>query len=105
MLSMTDPSASSTACDSLHCGPTTPPIFHVLPPSSLRMTCDSRTLPRSDLLSHGTRSRPLLSWMPTPGPVAYHVHSGFFTAFVISVGFAHVAPSSVLLVTQTVRLR
>ena len=41
-----------------------------------------------------TTSRPLLSWMPTPGPVAYHVHSGFFTSFVISVGFAHVRPSS-----------
>src|SRR5262245_10525112 len=68
------------------------------------MTCDSRTLPPSDLLSHGIRSRPLFSWMPTPGPVAYHVHSGFFTSFVISTGFAHVAPSSVLLLTHAVRV-
>src|SRR5262252_8508381 len=42
--------------------------------------------------------------MPTPGPVAYHVHSGFFTSRVISTGFAQVAPSSVLLVTHTVRV-
>src|SRR5215218_6850244 len=68
------------------------------------MTCDSRTLPPSDLLSHGISSRPLLSWMPTPGPVAYHVHPGFLTSFVISTGFAHVAPSSSLLVIPTVRL-
>src|SRR5438309_884480 len=68
------------------------------------MTCASRTLPPSDLLSHGIRSRPLLNWMPTPGPVAYHVHPGFFTSFVISTGFAQVRPSSSLLVTQTVRL-
>src|SRR5262249_2601357 len=42
--------------------------------------------------------------MPTPGPVAYHVHSGFLTSRVISTGLAHVAPSSVLLVSQTVRV-
>src|SRR5262249_217515 len=41
--------------------------------------------------------------MPTPGPVAYHVQSGFFTSLVISTGFDHVSPSSVLFVTQTVR--
>src|SRR5581483_3803361 len=104
MLSITDPSASSTACDSLQFGPTTPPSFHDRPPSSLKMTCDSRTFPPSDLLSQGTSSRPLRSWMPTPGPVAYHVQPGFFTSFVISAGFAQVSPSSSLLVTHTVRL-
>src|SRR5437867_12990264 len=41
--------------------------------------------------------------MPTPGPVAYHVQFSFFTLLVISLGFAQVAPSSVLLVTHTVR--
>ena len=35
--------------------------------------------------------------MPTPGPVAYQVQSGFFTSLVISTGFAQVTPSSVLL--------
>src|SRR5262245_49466433 len=67
------------------------------------MTCDCRSLPPSSLLSHGTRSRPDFSWMPTPGPVAYQVHSGRFTSFVISAGLSHVAPSSVLFVIQTVR--
>src|SRR5438067_8535479 len=42
--------------------------------------------------------------MPAPGPVAYHVQPDFFTSFVISTGFAHVMPSSVLLVTHTVRV-
>ena len=41
--------------------------------------------------------------MPTPGPVAYHVQSGFLTALVISTGSDHVVPSSVLFVTHTVR--
>src|SRR4051812_19808894 len=41
--------------------------------------------------------------MPTPGPVAYQVQSAFFTSFVISAGFDHVAPSSVLFDTHTVR--
>src|SRR5436190_12545415 len=68
------------------------------------MTCDCRALLPATLLSQGMRSRPLLSWMPTPGPVAYHVQSGFLTSFVISTGFAHVAPSSVDFVTQTVRV-
>ena len=40
--------------------------------------------------------------MPIPGPVAYQVQSGFFTAPVISTGFDQVAPSSVLLHAQTV---
>src|SRR5689334_23194890 len=40
--------------------------------------------------------------MPTPGPVAYHVHSGFFTLAVISIGFDHVTPSSSLFKTHTV---
>src|SRR4029453_15904767 len=42
--------------------------------------------------------------MPTPGPVAYHDQPGFFTSLVISTGFVQVAPSSVLLVIQTVRV-
>src|SRR5262245_41063362 len=42
--------------------------------------------------------------MPTPGPVAYQVHSLSFTSFVISAGFAQVTPSSVLCVTQTPRV-
>src|SRR5436190_18681759 len=41
--------------------------------------------------------------MPQPGPVAYHVHCGSLTSFVISTGFAQVAPSSSLFVIQTVR--
>src|SRR5687768_16090064 len=41
--------------------------------------------------------------MPTPGPVAYHVQSFSLTSLVISTGFDHVAPSSVLLLTQAVR--
>src|SRR5262249_26202677 len=41
--------------------------------------------------------------MPTPGPVAYQVQSAFFTSLVISTGLLQVAPSSVLLLTQTVR--
>ena len=35
----------------------------------------------------GTTRRPLLVWIPIPGPVAYHVQSGFFTSAVISRGF------------------
>src|SRR3954451_3651974 len=42
--------------------------------------------------------------MPTPGPVAYHVHVGFFTAAVMSRGFDHVTPSSALDVTHADRL-
>src|SRR5439155_15515107 len=42
--------------------------------------------------------------MPTPGPVAYHVQSGFFTLLVISTGLLQVPPSSSLLATQTVRV-
>src|SRR5262245_2307900 len=104
MLSMTVPSANSTACDSLQFGPTTPPSFHDRPPSSLWMTCDSRTFPPSDLLSHGISSWPLRNWMPTPGPVAYQVQPCFYTSFVVSPGFAQVTPSSSLRVTHTVRL-
>src|SRR5262245_18676234 len=48
-------------------------------------------------------SRPDFVWMPTPGPVAYHVHPSFLTCGVISTGLAQVAPSSVLFVTQAVR--
>src|SRR5262245_34958079 len=42
--------------------------------------------------------------MPTPGPVAYRVQSGFLTSLVISTGFDHVAPSSVLCDTHAVRV-
>src|SRR5262249_11548502 len=101
--SITAPPATSPPWPSLPLGPTTPPSFHDLPASSLKITCDCRTLPPSALWSHGTRSRPDFSWMPTPGPVAYHVHSGFLTSFVISTGLSQVAPSSVLFVTHTVR--
>src|SRR5689334_3736906 len=49
-------------------------------------------------------SLPLLSWTPTPGPVAYQDQFGFFTPRVISTGRVQVAPSSSLRVTQTVRV-
>src|SRR4051794_15633635 len=103
MLSSRAPSDSSTTCDSLQFGPTTPPSFQVAPWSSLWTTCDWRACVPATLLSHGTTSRPAFVWMATPGPVAYHVHSAFFTSRVISTGFDHVAPSSVLLQAQTVR--
>ncbi len=51
----------------------------------------------------GTTRRPARVWMPMPGPVAYHVHSGRLTPAVISAGADHVAPSSVLFITHTVR--
>src|SRR5262245_24147707 len=54
--------------------------------------------------SQGMTRRPEASCTPTPGPVAYHVHFASLTALVISTGFAHVAPSSVLFVTQTERV-
>src|SRR5262249_15796559 len=38
------------------------------------------------------------------GPVAYHVQSGRFTSGVISTGLLQEAPSSILRVTQTVRV-
>src|SRR5689334_21508325 len=41
--------------------------------------------------------------MPTPGPVAYQVQFAFFTPLVMLTGFDQLTPSSVLLVTQTVR--
>src|SRR5262245_45411579 len=104
MFRSSEPSERSTTCDSLQFGPTTPPSLHVLPWSSLEMTCDCRAFVPATLLSHGTTSRPPRNWMPTPGPVAYQVHSGFFTSFVISSGFAQVAPSSVLCDTHAVRV-
>src|SRR5262245_39075829 len=67
------------------------------------MTCDRFSLLPATTGSHGTTSRPLWSRMPTPGPVAYQVHSALLTARVISTGSDQVAPSSVLFVTQTVR--
>src|SRR5437879_3854 len=42
--------------------------------------------------------------MPTPGPVAYQVHSGSFVVAVISTGLDQVSPSSVLFVIQHVRV-
>src|SRR5215475_9370809 len=104
MFSNSEPSASSTTCDSLQSGPTTPPGLHDLPPSSLTMTCACRSLLPLTELSQGATSRPPFVWMPTPGPVAYHAQSAFLTSLVISSGLAHVAPSSSLLVTQTVRV-
>ena len=53
--------------------------------------------------SQGTTSWPPLSWMPTPGPVAYQVQPGRFTSGVSTTGLLQEAPSSVLLVSQTVR--
>src|SRR5262249_3591615 len=49
-------------------------------------------------------SRPPVSWPPTPGPVAYHVHFGSLTWLVMSAGLDQVAPSSAPLVTQTRRV-
>src|SRR5262245_58725593 len=68
------------------------------------MTWERFTLVFASVWSQGMSSRPLLSRTPQPGPVAYHVHFGSFTSLVISAGFDQVAPSSVLLVTQTVRV-
>src|SRR5689334_16003655 len=104
MFSSSVPSARSTTCDSLHRGPATPPSFHVLPASSLRITWDCRAWLPLTQLSHGTTSRPPRAWMPTPGPVAYHVQSALLTSRVISTGRPHVRPSSSLFVTQTVRV-
>src|SRR5260221_6106718 len=42
--------------------------------------------------------------MPAPGPVAYQRQSGFLTEDVISIGVDQVAPSSLLLISHTVRL-
>src|SRR5256885_6603058 len=47
---------------------------------------------------------PRLSCTPMPGPVAYHVHCGFFTSVVISRGVLQVLPLSSLCKTQTVRV-
>src|SRR5262245_12348768 len=67
------------------------------------MTCDCRAFVPASLLSHGISSRPLFSWMPTRGPVAYQVQSLCFVSRVISTVSLYVALSSVLLDTQTVR--
>src|SRR5581483_4523868 len=101
---MRRPSRSSTTCDSSHFGPTRPPSFQVLPPSSLRITCACCVLLPATWLSQGTTSRPFFNWMPTPGPVAYQVQLGFFTFLVISTGLAQVVSSLSLFVTQTVRV-
>ena len=53
--------------------------------------------------SQATTKRPVVSWMPCPGPVAYHVQELRFTDSVISRGSLQVAPSSSLELTQTVR--
>src|SRR5262245_22999642 len=68
------------------------------------MTWDCCTLLRWTWLSHGITSRPLLVWMPTPGPVAYQLQSGFFTSRVMSAGLLQVAPSPSLFVIHTVRV-
>src|SRR5687768_10645599 len=111
MLSMTRPSESSTTWLSLNSrGEGEPPSCHVLPPSSAKMTCALPAVSPPPLTTwlQGITSRPLcgpcLSWMPTPGPVAYHVQSGRFTSLVILRGGDHVTPSSSLVVTQTVRV-
>ena len=51
----------------------------------------------------GITRRPVLVWIPTPGPVAYHVQSACFTLAVMSTGADHVTPSSVLRNTATDR--
>src|SRR5688500_2498848 len=111
MLSITRPSDSSTTWLSLNSrGEGEPPSCHDLPPSSEKMTCELPAVSPPPLTTwlHGMTSRPLCgprsSWMPTPGPVAYHVQPGRFTSLVISRGGDHVTPSSSLVVTQTVRV-
>jgi hypothetical protein len=42
--------------------------------------------------------------MPTPGPVAYHVHDGSLVVEVISTGLVQVTPWSFELATHTVRV-
>ena len=54
--------------------------------------------------SQGTTMRPVCSWMPWPGPVAYQVQSGCITVSVMLTGSLQVSPSSRLCVSQTVRL-
>src|SRR5262245_49107798 len=68
------------------------------------MTWERLTFVFTSVWSQGITSRPLFNWMPTPGPVAYHVHFRSFTDFVRSTGFDHVRPSSLLFVTHTRRV-
>src|SRR5678816_1789042 len=60
------------------------------------MTCEKESSSPFTRWSHGITSRPSLSWMPTPGPVAYHVQFSGLTAALMFSGFDHVAPSSSL---------
>src|SRR6476469_5346247 len=68
------------------------------------MTCERLVFVFASVWSQGMTSRPDAVWMPTPGPVAYHVHLLSLTSFVTSAGFDHVTPSSSLFVTQTLRV-
>ena len=53
--------------------------------------------------SQGITSRPLASWTPWHGPVAYQLQVGSLTSPVISRGSSQLSPSSRLQVTHTVR--
>src|SRR5688500_18101636 len=49
-------------------------------------------------------SRPDLVWMPAPGPVAYQVQPSFLAGLLMSIGLAHVWPSSSLFESQMERV-
>jgi hypothetical protein len=97
----------STTWHSLTFGRIGSPRFHVLPASSLQIAWEPYT-PSAVEWSHGTTRRPacgpLVSWMPTPGPVAYHRQSLRFASAVISSGLLQVAPSSADRLMNTRRL-
>lgn len=62
---------------------------------------------RCSAWSQGATRRPLLSWMPAPGPVAYQLQSSALTVFVMFRGVSHEleqsAPSNER-ITQTSRV-
>src|SRR5262245_44566562 len=104
MFSISEPSDRSATWHSLTPPVIAPPGVHVAPWSPLQITVEPPFFVSASTKSQGITRRPLFVWIPIPGPVAYQVHSGFFTADVISTGFDHVTPSSVLLHTHTVRV-
>jgi hypothetical protein len=110
MLIRSSPPGSSTTWHSSVCRPTVPPSDQVAPWSSLKKTWENITgLPStasrwSQGMTRRPASSPRASWMPTPGPVAYHVQPGALTDPVIVRGAAQVRPSSRLDVTRTSEL-
>ena len=104
MLSSSEPSERSATWHSLTPPTIAPPSVQVAPWSALQITWEPPFFVSASTKSHGITSRPFFVWIPMPGPVAYQVHSGFFTSLVISTGLLQVTPSSVLFTTHTVRV-